>query len=296
MNRHEFLVIIEANDANPNGDPDFQNRPRQDLDTGHGIITDVCLKRKIRNFVTIAKEDGGPGEELYFRQGAVLDRVHAEAEEATGFTGVAKKGKGKKGADGDEGAANNQNLDAVRDYMFKKYWDIRTFGAVMVGERNFGQVTGPVSISYARSVNPISVADYTITRSSATLEKDADKGKTMGRKSMVNHAVYVAKGFVNPFLADKTGFSDDDLGTLLTAVQNMFQFDQSAARPAGSMAVKSVVVFKHSSKLGDAPSDKLFGAVKVATKPGVEVPTSFEDYEVTIDHDRIPEGVEVTVL
>jgi CRISPR-associated protein Csd2 len=275
-NRYDFLFLFDCQDANPNGDPDAGNLPRIDVETGQGLVTDVCLKRKIRNFVALTG-DGKDGKRIYFTEGAVHNLQHKGAYEAIGET-PAKTVK-------------PEIKDRATAWMCQTYYDIRTFGAVMSTEVNCGQVRGPVQISFARSIDPIVSSEHAITRTSVTNEKDIEKERTMGRKFTIPYGLYKAQGFVNPFLAKDTGFTDEDLELLFTALENAFQFDQSAARPAGSMNPRSLLVFKHDTALGNAPSHKLFDLVTVTKKPEVEVPRSFSDYELNIDESAIPEGV-----
>lgn len=277
-NRYDFLYLFDCQDANPNGDPDAGNLPRVDVETGQGLVTDVCLKRKIRNFVALTS-NGEAGKRIYFTDGAVLNNLNKEAQEFAGIPTTESKSpkEGKK--------------DKATKWMCENYYDIRTFGAVMSTEINCGQVRGPVQISFARSIDPIVASEHAITRSSVTNEKDAEKERTMGRKFTIPYGLYKAQGFVNPFLASQTGFSDDDLELLFKSLENAFQFDQSAARPAGSMNPRALLVFKHDSALGSAPSHKLFDLVTIVKKAGVEAPRSFADYEVTIDEAALPSGV-----
>ena len=272
-NRYDFLFLFDCKDANPNGDPDAGNLPRIDAETGQGLVTDVCIKRKIRNFVQTTRKDLN----IYFEEFAVHNNQHKEAYKALDLGDPKKAGRAEK--------------DKAREWMCQNFYDVRTFGAVMSTEINCGQVRGPVQISFARSIDPIVASEHAITRTSVTNEKDIEKERTMGRKFTIPYGLYQAQGFVNPFLADQTGFSDDDLELLFTAIENAFQFDQSAARPAGSMTPRALLVFKHDTQLGNAPSHKLFDLVTVAKKPGVEVPRSFGDYDMTIDESAIPNGV-----
>jgi CRISPR-associated protein Csd2 len=278
-NRYDFLYLFDCTDANPNGDPDAGNLPRLDPETGQGLATDVMLKRKIRNFVQLTKE-GEPGHDIYIKEKAILNNQHARA-----YTALKKDPKKAKQPDRDE----------AKEWMCKNFYDIRTFGAVMTTDVNCGQVRGPAQLSFARSIDRIVTAEHAVTRMAVTTEKEAEKqsgdNRTMGRKFTIPYGLYKAQGFINPFLAEQTGFSDDDLELLFTALENAFQFDQSAARPAGSMAPRALLVFKHDSKLGNAPSHKLFEAVTVEKRKDVEVPRSFNDYDVTIDESAIPEGV-----
>jgi CRISPR-associated protein Csd2 len=280
MKRCDFVFVFDAKDANPNGDPDAGNLPRVDPETGHGLVTDVCLKRKVRNYVGLTK-DNIPPHRIYFRDGAILNNQHAEAWKHIGEE-PAKK------LPGDEAKAKQ-----LTDFMCKNFYDIRTFGAVMSTEVNCGQVRGPVQISFARSVDPIVTSEHAITRSSVTNERDRQKERTMGRKFTVPYGLYVAHGFVNPFFADQTGFSDEDLELLWKSLEDAFQFDQSAARPAGSMASRRLILFKHSDKLGSAPSHRLFDSLRIVRNNDGAPARSFKDYEISIDSAQIPEGVEL---
>jgi len=246
----------------------------------------VCLKRKIRNYVALTRRDTN-GHRIYFSEKAVLNRLHEEAW--NGHSDPAVRGKKDRKKLPRE-LAKAQELTA---FMCKHFWDIRTFGAVMTTDVNCGQVRGPVQISFARSVDPIVTLEHAITRSSVTNERDLEKERTMGRKFTVPYAVYVAHGFVNPFLAEQTGFSDEDLELLWQAFVNAFQFDQSAARPAGSMAARKLVVFEHPTKLGAGPSHELFEAVVVRRRDDVDVPRGFADYEVSLQRESIPDEVRV---
>ena len=286
MNRHDFVYIFDVKDANPNGDPDAGNLPRIDPQTGEGLVTDVCIKRKIRNYIALTKGNAN-GHRIYFSEKAILNRAHDEAWDNHSDPEVRKQKDRKK---------LPRDLAKAREltrFMCRNFWDIRTFGAVMSTEVNCGQVRGPVQISFARSVEPIVTLEHSITRSSVTNERDLEKERTMGRKFTVPYAVYVAHGFVNPFLAEQTGFSEEDLELLWEALVNAFQFDQSAARPAGSMACRRLIVFRHPNELGAAPSHTLLEAVTVRRRDGVEVPRSFADYEVSIDRAAVPKGIEI---
>lgn len=287
QNRYEFVILFDVENGNPNGDPDAGNMPRVDPESGYGLVTDVCLKRKIRNYVETVKEDA-PGWRIYIKDGVPLNRSDKEALE---YTGVA-------GKDLKDAKKSDPGLDAkVRDFMCQNFYDIRTFGAVMTtfvkGNLNCGQVRGPVQLSFARSVDPILPQEVTITRVAITTESDAERKDTeMGRKYIVPYALYRAEGYVSANLARKTtGFSEEDLEMLWQAILNMFEHDHSAAR--GKMAVRKLIVFKHDSELGCAPAYKLFEAVQIARKPGVTVPRAYSDYTVTVA-DVLPEGVECT--
>ncbi len=282
-NRYDFVVLFDVENGNPNGDPDAGNMPRVDPETGYGIVTDVCLKRKIRNYVETLKEDE-EGYRIYIKENVPLNRSDSTAIEALGIDKDLKKAKQK-----------DPEIDAkLRDWMCAHYYDIRTFGAVMTtfvkGALNCGQVRGPVQLSFARSVDPIVPQEVTITRIAITTEADAANKKTeMGSKHIVPYGLYRAEGFVSANLARKTtGFSEEDLELLWQAILNMFENDHSAAR--GKMAVRELIIFKHDSELGNAPSYKLFDAVTVTRKEGVQIPRSYRDYTVTVA-DTLPEGV-----
>ena len=262
-NRYDFVYLFDCQDANPNGDPDAGNLPRLDVETGQGLVTDVCLKRKIRNFV-----DQTTDNRIYFIEGAVHNLQHKKAFEAIG--------------EKPEKKVKPEIKDKATAWMRENYYDVRTFGAVMSTEVNCGQVRGPVQLSFARSVDPIVSSEHAITRTSVTNEKDIEKERTMGRKFTVPYGLYRCHGFVNPFLAEQTGFSDGDLKLLFEALENAFQFDQSAARPAGSMNPRGLIVFKHPNQLGNAPSHKLLEAIQINRKDGVEVPRSIDDYSIEI--------------
>ena len=279
MNRFDFIYVFDVADANPNGDPDAGNMPRIDPETGHGLVTDVCLKRKIRNYVALTRGDVS-GHRIYFQERAVLNRLHKEAYDAAGITSKPNKLPGEPG-----------KAQEITSFMCQHFYDIRTFGAVMSTEVNCGQVRGPVQLSFARSLDPIVTLEHSITRSSVTNERDLEKERTMGRKFTVPYAVYRAHGFVNPYLAKQTGFSEDDLALLWESLLAAFQFDQSAARPAGSMAVRGLFVFEHASPLGAAPSQAVFDTVKIRKKLDCVVPRSFADYEVETGGESLPAGV-----
>lgn len=287
-NRYDFVVYFDVENGNPNGDPDAGNMPRVDPETGYGLVTDVCLKRKIRNYVETVKE-GEPGFEIYIKDGVPLNASDFRAFEELNVDPKDVK-KLKK---------DDPQLDLkLRDFMCRAFYDVRTFGAVMTtfmkNGLNCGQVRGPVQLTFARSVDPIIPQEVTITRVAITTEADAEKkGTEMGRKYVVPYALYRCEGFVSANLARKTtGFSDDDLSLLWEAIINMFEHDHSAAR--GKMAVRSLVVFKHDSELGNAPSYKLFDAVSVKRKEGIEYPRSFADYgDVEVDESVCGDGVEL---
>ena len=285
-NRYEFVILFDVENGNPNGDPDAGNMPRVDPETSLGLVTDVCLKRKIRNFVETVKE-GDPGYRIYVKDSVPLNRSDAEA---CAYLQVGSDDKALKKAKKDD-----PDLDRkLRDWMCANFFDIRTFGAVMTtfvkGALNCGQVRGPVQLGFARSIDPIIPQEVTITRVAITTEADAEKKDTeMGRKYIVPYGLYRCEGYVSANLARKTtGFSEEDLQLLWTAILNMFEIDHSAAR--GKMAVRELIVFKHNSELGNAPAYKLFDTVKVERKGDVAVPRSYHDYIVEVDESQIPDG------
>ncbi|MGI6176322.1 MAG: type I-C CRISPR-associated protein Cas7/Csd2 [Christensenellales bacterium] len=288
-NRYEFVILFDVENGNPNGDPDAGNMPRIDPETNLGLVSDVCLKRKIRNYVETACE-GESGKRIYIKENVPLNRSD---EEAYAYVGVdAKTAKGKKAGD---------ELDKkIRDFMCENFYDIRTFGAVMTtfvkAALNCGQVRGPVQLGFARSIDPIIPQEVTITRVAITTEEDAKKkGTEMGRKHIVPYGLYRCEGYISANLARKvTGFSQADLDLLFEAILNMFEHDRSAAR--GKMAVRELIVFKHDSELGNAPAYRLFDTVQVKRKEGVQAARSYGDYEVAVDRAAIPEGVTCTQM
>ncbi|MFN0075468.1 MAG: type I-C CRISPR-associated protein Cas7/Csd2 [Prosthecobacter sp.] len=354
-NRHDFIYLFDVKDGNPNGDPDAGNLPRIDPETGHGLVTDVCLKRKVRNFVTITRNMESPFG-IYVAEASVLGDAHTKAfaklnislgedakqtiEESDHDTltdaglpegirleeedddkfslvleGTADKKAIKewlkekeselskahkklitdlmKGAKGRK--PTREETLSGRDQMCRDYYDIRTFGAVMAlkSAPNCGQVRGPIQLSFARSIDPVVVSEHAITRMAVATQKEADKqsgdNRTMGRKFTVPYGLYMAHGFINPFLAKQTGFTDADLELFWDALKNMFEHDRSAAR--GLMSAQKLIVFQHDTPLGNAPANKLFDLVSVKRKAGVEVPRSFGDYEVSIGSP--PNGVQI---
>lgn len=289
-NRYEFVVLFDVENGNPNGDPDAGNMPRIDPESNFGLVTDVCLKRKIRNYVETVKE-GEEGYGIYIREDVPLNTSDKKALSYIGVEDLSEKGL-------KELKKNDPEADRkIRDFMCRNFFDIRTFGAVMTtfvkASLNCGQVRGPVQIGFARSIDPIVSQELTITRVAITTEEDALNKKTeMGRKNIVPYGLYRAEGFISANLARKvTGFSEEDLELLWEAIINMFEHDHSAAR--GKMAVRRLIVFKHSRELGDCPSYKLFDAVEVKRKDGVEFARQYSDYEIAIHREQIPESVEV---
>jgi len=278
-NRYEFVILFDVENGNPNGDPDAGNMPRIDAETGHGIVTDVCIKRKIRNYVEIAKEDC-TGYKIYVKEGAVLNKQHE-----TAYLGLGLDPKNEKAA--------KENRELLRDFMCKNFFDIRAFGAVMTTKVNCGQVRGPIQINFARSIDPIFTQEVTITRMAVTTEKDAEnKTNEMGRKHVIPYALYKTEGYVSAKIAQKTTcFSEEDLELLWEAIINMFEHDHSAAR--GKMAVRKLIIFKHDSELGNAPSHKLFDLIRVIKKEQEKPARQYSDYNIEIANEQVPEGVTV---
>ncbi|MCC7130145.1 MAG: type I-C CRISPR-associated protein Cas7/Csd2 [Anaerolineae bacterium] len=278
-NRYEFVVLYDVENGNPNGDPDAGNMPRIDPETGYGIVTDVAIKRKVRNYAELIKGDS-KGYRIYVKEGTPLNQNHVEAYEAIGL-----KTKDK---------ASAAQVNDARAWMCANFFDIRTFGAVMSTGDNCGQVRGPVQLNFSRSIDPIVQQEVTITRQTVTKIEDADKERTMGRKHIVPYALYRVEGYVSAKLANDptkgTGFSEEDLELFWKALEEMFEHDRSAAR--GKMATRKLIVFKHESDLGNALAHKLFELVKVERKPEANPPRSFGDYDVIVDRTGVPQGVE----
>jgi CRISPR-associated protein Csd2 len=300
QNRYEFVYLFEVTNGNPNGDPDAGNLPRLDPETNEGLVTDVCLKRKIRNYVQIAKGDE-PGFNIYVQERAVLNQRHQKAWDDQGIEPVKKDDYSKLPKDQDKARA-------LTDWMCRNYFDIRTFGAVMTTEVNCGQVRGPVQFAFAHSIEPIVPLEVSITRMAVTNERDLEKERTMGRKYIVPYGLYRAHGFISAKLADDankgTGFSDQDLDLLWEALEHMFEHDHSAAR--GEMSARDLIVFQHESALGNAPAHRLFERVDVqrviegvpvsldaARRNNAPPARRFEDYRVSVDERDLPQGVTI---
>jgi CRISPR-associated protein Csd2 len=283
--RYDFVYLFDVVNGNPNGDPDAGNMPRLDPETNCGLVTDVCLKRKIRNYVQLARETPTgpePGFGIYVQERAVLNRRHKEAWESSAI-------RPDKGDDYSKLPKDEAKARALTDWMCANYFDIRTFGAVMTTEVNCGQVRGPVQLAFSRSVDPVVPVEVSVTRMAVTNERDLEKERTMGRKHIVPYGLYRGHGFVSAKLAERTGFSDEDLSLLWDALRGMFEHDRSAAR--GEMAARGLYVFEHRSALGDAPAHALFGLVDVRRREGGGPARGFADYEVSVDRGAVPEGV-----
>jgi len=275
--RHDFVILFDVTNGNPNGDPDAGNMPRMDPETNLGMVTDVAIKRKVRDFVSMS-QGNVDGKRIFIQSEVALNTLIEQGRVKSGVP----KSNSKKDA------------DAARAQMCKDYYDVRMFGAVMSTGENAGQVRGPMQLTFARSIGPIMPLDLSITRQAAATEKDfeAKGGKTMGRKPLIPYGLYMAKGFYNPFLGKQTGVSEDDLSLFWQALQKCFEFDRSASR--GEMACRGIHIFTHDTELGNAPSHKLFDLVKVAKKPGVQSPRAFSDYEISLGSP--PSGVSATTL
>jgi len=294
--RYDFVLLFDVKNGNPNGDPDAGNAPRIDPETGHGLVTDVCLKRKVRDYVTLLKTDQAtgkpePGFRIYVQHRGVLERFHREAYEAERLK-LDENGKERRLA----------NVEKARAWMCQTFYDIRTFGAVLTLDINCGQVRGPVQIAFARSIDPIAALEQSIVRKAVATEREAEEqiGKhsqitgTMGNKQIVAYALYRAHGFVSPHLARDTGFTEIDLEVFWQALANMFEQDRSATR--GEMAARKLVVFEHESRLGNAPAHKLFESVRVDRKDASKPPRDFSDYIVRVDTTDLPQGVSARVV
>lgn len=282
-NRYEFVYLFDVINGNPNGDPDAGNLPRLDPETNHGLVTDVALKRKIRNYVALEKE-GEPGHVIYMQEKSVLNNQHKQAYAALGIEPESKK------LPKDEAKARE-----LTAWMCKNFFDVRAFGAVMTTEVNAGQVRGPIQMAFATSVEPVLPLEVSITRVAVTNERDLEKERTMGRKHILPYGLYRAHGFISAKLAERTGFSEDDLQLFWRALTNLFEHDRSAAR--GEMAARKLIVFKHACAMGNAPAHVLFDKVKVSRKEqdATSPARSYADYHIDIDR-TLPDGVTVTEL
>lgn len=278
-NRYDFVLLFDVTDGNPNGDPDAGNLPRVDPETGHGLVTDVCLKRKIRNFVGTVKEEQPPFE-IYVKERAVLNSQHDRAYQALEI---------------DQKKAKQPEVEQCRQWMCQNFYDVRTFGAVMSTKVNCGQVRGPVQMAFSRSIDPIVSLEHAITRCAVATEKEAEKqdgdNRTMGRKFTVPYGLYRCHGFINPFLAKQTGFSPDDLELFWQSLEKMFELDRSASR--GQMSAQALIVFEHKDALGNAPAHQLQQRVTVRKRQEDQPTRNFGDYEVTVDEDGLPNGIRV---
>jgi CRISPR-associated protein Csd2 len=305
-NRYDFVYLFDCKDGNPNGDPDAANSPRIDPQDMHGLVSDVCLKRKVRNFVSLAKL-GSDRHQIYVQHHGVLEAVHKAAYEALGLSAVedasvdgANAAETESGSDkGKKGKAKRQppkDVYAARAWICERYYDVRTFGAVMSTKLfNAGQVRGPVQIAFSRSIDSILPLDLSITRVAVANEKEKQsKDTTMGRKNLIPYGLYRCHGFISAHLARETGFNEDDLALFWQALTQMFDHDRSASR--GTMSPQKLVVFKHQSMLGNAPAHKLFERVAVKRKESADVARAFSDYDFTVDKVELPPGIDVLEL
>lgn len=291
--RYDFVILFDVKDGNPNGDPDAGNLPRIDAETGHGLITDVCLKRKIRNYVGLKMNDQPPYS-IFIKEKAVLnntikqayDALNIDLEEAPADPLDGKK-RNKKGQ------GQGKEIDHARQFLCQNFYDIRAFGAVLTTGPNAGQVRGPVQLTFARSINPVVTLEHSITRMAVTTEADAEKqggdNRTMGRKFTVPYGLYRAHGFISAPFAEQTGFTEKDAEFLWEALTSMFEHDRSAAR--GLMGTRKLFLFEHTSKMGDAPVQMLFNAIQVRRKDENLPARDFADYLVTVDTEKIPQSV-----
>lgn len=273
--RYDFVFLFDVKDGNPNGDPDAGNLPRVDAETGMGLVTDVCLKRKVRNFIQLTQADKAT-HKIFVKEKAILNHLIDESHEQES---VKSKEKGEK-------------TEAAKEWMCSNYYDIRTFGAVMSTGKNAGQVRGPVQLTFSRSIDPVITSEHSITRMAVTNEKDEAKtgdNRTMGRKFTVPYGLYRCHGFISAPLANQTGFSEDDLELLWQSLLNMFDHDRSASR--GEMSARGLYVFEHDNQLGNAPATNLFERITVSRKPEVEVARAFSDYIINLEESNMPKGV-----
>jgi CRISPR-associated protein Csd2 len=284
--RYEFAVLFDVENGNPNGDPDAGNMPRIDPETGLGIVTDVCIKRKIRNYVEIIKPDQILAKtrfNIYVKEGAILNLQHKVAYDALGLKSEDKKLPAEK-----------EKALSLTQFMCEHFFDIRTFGAVMAMGVNCGQVRGPVQLNFARSIDPILQQEITITRVAVTTEKDAkDKSHEMGRKHIVPYGLYMVQGYVSAHLANQTGFNTEDLELLWEALVNMFEHDHSAAR--GKMTTRKLIIFEHATLLGNAPSHKLFDLIHIERKDSTAPARNYTDYDVAVSEAGLPSGVKLII-
>lgn len=285
QNRYEFVYLFDVANGNPNGDPDAGNLPRLDPETNRGLVTDVCLKRKVRNYVQMIK-NGSPGHSIYMQERGVLNNQHKLAWEKTKTSPDSRTKYTRL-------PKSEDDPHHLTKWMCARFYDIRAFGAVMTTEVNCGQVRGPIQMAFAQSIDPIVPLEISITRSSVTNERDLEKERTMGRKHIVPYGLYRAHGFISANLAERTGFSDDDLDLFWAALKSMFEHDRSASR--GEMAARRLIVFKHKDKLGNAPAHTLFEAVVIAPMNGSGAPRDFAEYRdrISINNAGLPSGVEI---
>jgi CRISPR-associated protein Csd2 len=295
QNRYDFVLFFDVKDGNPNGDPDAGNLPRVDPETGQGLVTDVCLKRKLRNYVLLSKA-ASPGFDIFVKEKAILNDSITAAYKAAGVD-LTKPAEGKKKRETRDGepVGEGAEVDKARKKMCETYFDLRAFGGVLSTGANAGQVRGPVQLTFARSIDPVVTLEHSITRMAvATTREAAEQGgenRTMGRKNTIPYGLYRAHGFISPSFAKQTGFSAEDLDMLWSAIENMFEHDRSAAR--GLMTLRKLICFKHSSPLGDAPAHRLFEAVSARRREPDRPSREFADYEIALDRAKVSSSIEV---
>lgn len=292
LNRYDFVMFFDVKDGNPNGDPDAGNLPRVDPETGQGLVTDVCLKRKLRNYVLLTKV-GTDGYDIFIKEKSVLNDAIAGAYKASEIDlDKPPKGKDKRK---EKGKGEGSEVEVARQQMCRKYFDVRAFGAVLSTGANAGQVRGPVQVTFARSIDPVVTLEHSITRMAVATTEEAEKqggdNRTMGRKNTIPYGLYRAHGFVSPAFARQTGFGTEDLDLLWSAIENIFEHDRSAAR--GLMTLRRLICFKHGSPLGEAPAHHLFESVTARRKDPSRPSRDFSDYDVSLDRTKIPAGIEV---
>ena len=280
QNRYEFVLFYDVENGNPNGDPDSDNMPRMDAETGHGIVTDVCLKRKVRNYVELAKEDAAQYR-IYVKEGVPLNQRHEDAYVAVGLE------PGEK--------ADVDDVDLARQWLCANFFDIRAFGGVLTTGNNCGQVRGPIQLSFSRSIDPISLQEVTIMRQTVTRIEDIEKKRAIGRRYIIPYGLYRVEGYISAKLANDetkgTGFSEEDLALFWEALENMFEHDHSSVR--GKMSSRKLLIFKHDTALGNAPAHRLFDLVKVSNREDALLPRRYQDYLVEVDQDHVPAGVKL---
>lgn len=290
--RYDFVILFDVKDGNPNGDPDAGNLPRIDAETGHGLITDVCLKRKVRNYVSLKNEEKAPYS-IFIKEKAILNNTIEQAYISLNIDLQKDPVDPADGKRRKSGQGQGKEVERAKQFLCQNFYDIRTFGAVMTTGANAGQVRGPVQFTFARSVDPVVSLEHSITRMAVTTKEEAEKqggdNRTMGRKFTIPYGLYLAHGFVSAPLANQTGFSIEDLDLLWEALEKMFEHDRSAAR--GLMGTRKLLIFEHASKMGNAPVQKLFDTITVKRKDENKPARDFSDYVVSVNKDQIPQGV-----
>ncbi len=290
-NRYDFVLVFDVKDGNPNGDPDAGNLPRIDAETGQGLVTDVSLKRKVRNYVELTMAEK-QYYKIFIREKGILNDTIEETYKQTGLSHIIKDPKATKNADR-YAKPKHEEIDKAKKYLLENFYDIRTFGAVMTTGANAGQVRGPAQLTFARSIDRVVTSEHSITRMAVTSKEESEKqsgdNRTMGRKFTIPYALYRAHGFISAPLASQTGFSENDLNIFWEALEKMFDHDRSAAR--GLMCTRKLIIFKHDSKMGNSQAQKLFDLVSINRKDENKPPRDFTDYTISIAKNQIPNGV-----